>query len=53
MDHVCLQVRPWDDAAIGAHLKKHNVEVGDVVRHYGALGNGPSLYINDPEGERH
>ena len=50
MDHVCLQVQPWDADAISAHLKKHDVEVGDVVTRYGALGSGPSLYIKDPEG---
>ena len=50
MDHVCLQVSPWDADAISNHLKKHDVEVGDVVTRYGALGNGPSLYIKDPEG---
>ncbi len=50
MDHVCLQLQPWDADAISVHLKKHNVEVGDVVTRYGALGDGPSLYIKDPEG---
>jgi len=50
MDHVCLQVEPWDADAIRTHLKRHSVEVGDVNTRYGALGRGPSLYINDPEG---
>lgn len=50
MDHFCVQVEPWDAALISDHLRKHNVEVGDVATRYGALGNGPSLYIADPEG---
>ncbi len=50
MDHVCLQVEPWDADAIRTHLKRHSVEVGDVNTRYGALGSGPSFYINDPEG---
>ncbi len=50
MDHVCLQVQPWDVDAITAHLEKHDVEVGDVVTVYGSRGNGPSLYVKDPEG---
>lgn len=50
MDHVCFQVQPWDIDAISAHLKLHNVEVGDVAVRYGALGTGPSIYIRDPEG---
>jgi glyoxylase I family protein len=50
MDHFCVQVEPWDADAIALHLKEHGVEAGDPVTRYGALGNGPSLYINDPEG---
>ncbi|MGF1612070.1 MAG: VOC family protein [Kiloniellales bacterium] len=50
MDHFCLQVDPWDADAIRAHLARHGVEAGEVVSRYGALGNGPSIYIRDPEG---
>ena len=50
MDHVCLQVEPWDESAIRAHLEAHGVDVGEVESRYGALGQGPSLYISDPEG---
>jgi glyoxylase I family protein len=50
MDHFCLQVEAWDTGEIAAHLKAHGVEVGDAATRYGALGNGPSLYISDPEG---
>ncbi len=50
MDHVCLQIKPWDVNAINRHLKEHGVEAGEVVTRYGAEGNGPSMYIIDPEG---
>ncbi len=50
LDHVCLQVRPWDADAIRAHLTLHDVEPGDVAPRYGASGNGPSMYLADPEG---
>ncbi len=50
MDHFCVQVEPWDAGAIAAHLKEHGIETGEPVTRYGALGNGPSLYIRDPEG---
>ena len=50
MDHFCIQVEPWDPAAIALHLKQHGIEVGEPVTRYGALGNGPSLYLKDPEG---
>ncbi len=50
MDHLCVQVEPWDPAAIARHLHRHGVDTGEVVIRYGALGSGPSLYIQDPEG---
>jgi len=50
VDHVCLQVTPWDERTILAHLRAHGVEPGDVADRYGATGHGPSIYITDPEG---
>jgi glyoxylase I family protein len=50
MDHVCLQVQPWDEAAILEHLAAHGVRAGDVAARYGATGRGPSIYLSDPEG---
>jgi glyoxylase I family protein len=50
MDHLCLQVRPFDSAQITAHLRAHGVTPGEVVSRYGAEGQGPSIYIDDPEG---
>lgn len=50
VDHVCLLVQPWDETLISAHLRLHGVAVGDVESRYGATGQGPSLYIRDPEG---
>ncbi|HVO89201.1 MAG TPA: VOC family protein [Casimicrobiaceae bacterium] len=50
MDHVCLRVDPFDPAAIAAHLDAHGIAHGEVVTRYGARGNGPSMYITDPDG---
>ena len=50
MDHVCLQVRPWDEAAILRHLEASGVKHGPVAARYGATGHGPSIYLEDPEG---
>ena len=50
MDHFCVRVEPFDEAALRAHLESRGVEVGEVVSRYGAEGSGPSLYISDPEG---
>ena len=50
MDHFCLRIEPFDEAALRAHLEAHGVEPGEVGTRYGAEGNGPSLYIRDPDG---
>ncbi|MBN36745.1 MAG: VOC family virulence protein [Rhodospirillaceae bacterium] len=50
MDHVCLRVEPWDEAAIAAHLMAQGVDVPESGRRYGADGFGPSIYITDPDG---
>ncbi len=50
MDHFALRIDPFDEGALRAHLADHGVEVGEVARRYGAEGQGPSLYIQDPDG---
>lgn len=50
LDHFALAVRPFDEAAIRAHLAAHDVAIADEGSRYGAEGEGPSLYILDPEG---
>jgi glyoxylase I family protein len=50
MDHFCLQVEPFDADSIIAHLKTHGFDPAPVASRYGAKGQGPSIYVNDPEG---
>jgi glyoxylase I family protein len=50
MDHLCLRIEPFDEATLRAHLNSHGLTAGDVQTNYGAEGNGPSLYVEDPEG---
>jgi glyoxylase I family protein len=50
LDHFALQVRPFDEAAIRAHLAAHGVEIVEEGQRYGADGQGFSLYVRDPEG---
>lgn len=50
MDHFCVRVEPYDEPAILAHLKAHDVRIGDIGARYGAEGEGPSIYIFDPDG---
>lgn len=50
LDHFCLRLESYDEAAIRAHLAAHGVEIGEAGSRYGAEGEGPSLYLRDPEG---
>ena len=52
MDHFAIAVTPFDEAAIRAHLAAHGVEVVEAGTRYGAEGEGPSIYILDPDDNR-
>ncbi len=49
VDHVAFRVRPWDGEQILSHLKAHGID-GEIRQRYGADGDGPSIFIRDPEG---
>lgn len=50
IDHLCLRIEPFEEESLRAHLSAHGVKTGDVQMNYGSEGNGPSLYVSDPEG---
>jgi glyoxylase I family protein len=50
MDHLCLRIEPFDGDAIIAFLRGRQVACGPVESRYGAEGEGPSIYVQDPEG---
>jgi glyoxylase I family protein len=50
LDHFCLRLEPFDEAAIRRELAAHQVGAGPTVSRYGAEGAGPSIYLSDPEG---
>ena len=50
LDHFCLHIEPFDEAAIRAHLRAHGVDAGEFATRFGADGDGPSVYLADPEG---
>jgi glyoxylase I family protein len=50
LDHVCLRVEPFDETVIREHLSRHGYGAGPVEQRYGAQGEGPSIYVTDPEG---
>lgn len=50
LDHLCLGVEPFDGEAIRQHLCENGCQPGPVESRYGAEGQGPSIYVSDPEG---
>jgi catechol 2,3-dioxygenase-like lactoylglutathione lyase family enzyme len=50
LDHLCLILESFDEPAVRAHLAAHGVEVIESGERYGAYGEGPSIYVRDPEG---
>ncbi len=50
MDHFAVRNEGFDESALRAHLAAHGIEGGEVKIRYGAEGDGPSMYIRDPDG---
>jgi len=50
LDHFCLRVSPFEETQIRDQLARHGLSAGPLVRRYGAEGAGPSIYLDDPEG---
>jgi glyoxylase I family protein len=50
LDHFCLRIEPFDEKAIRSHLRERGVTAGKAESRYGAEGDGPSMYLTDPEG---
>ena len=52
LEHFCLRIAPFDEPALIAWLTARGVEVGESALRYGAEGEGRSMYIEDPDGNR-
>jgi len=50
LDHFCLTVDGYDEDRIRAHLAAYGIKAGEAGLRYGAEGEGPSIYLHDPEG---
>jgi glyoxylase I family protein len=51
MDHFCLRIDPFDGETILNYLAGKNIAViGNISSRFGAEGDGPSIYVKDPEG---
>ena len=50
LDHVCLRVEAFDLEEIRRQLAPFGVEPSEMKPRFGADGEGPSVYLTDPEG---
>jgi catechol 2,3-dioxygenase-like lactoylglutathione lyase family enzyme len=51
LDHLCLRIEPFDEAALSAHLTSLAAPPhAAAVINFGAEGEGPSIYFSDPDG---
>lgn len=50
LDHFCLAIEPFDVDALRDWLAAHGAAPGETGQRYGAEGEGPSIYLSDPEG---
>lgn len=50
LEHLCLRIGSFDIDALRAHFTPHGIDLGEVQDNYGADGEGPAVYLRDPEG---
>ena len=50
LDHFAVRIEPFDAGDLAKILRGRGIEPGEVAERYGAEGNGPSMYIKDPDG---
>ena len=50
LDHLCFRLEHFDEAGLRRELEAAGIEAGAVASRFGAEGEGPSMYIADPEG---
>ena len=50
MEHFALTVAAFDEPALRGYLERNGVKIIKAGRRFGAEGYGPSIYIEDPDG---
>ncbi|MFT7221489.1 MAG: glyoxylase I family protein [Candidatus Azotimanducaceae bacterium] len=49
-DHFCIEISPFNAVELQRYLNSHGVDCPEPGTRYGARGQGPSIYITDPDG---
>lgn len=49
MDHFAITVDPFDEDELRTYLGTHGIGVPASATRYGAEGEGPSVYVTDPD----
>jgi len=52
LEHFCLTVAPFDPSRLSEWLAVRGVSAMAPAPRYGAEGEGPSFYVEDPDGNR-
>ena len=52
LEHFCLTLAPFDEGRLAAWLAARGVAAQSPSTRYGAEGEGRSLFVEDPEGNR-
>lgn len=50
VDHIALRIEPFDEWELRANFEANGVEMDPAATRFGADGDGPSVYVRDPEG---
>ncbi|MDH3914762.1 MAG: VOC family protein [Chromatiales bacterium] len=50
LDHFCLRIEPFDGDSVLSYLRSKGLDPGKIESRFGAEGDGPSIYVKDPEG---
>ena len=45
-----MKIHPFDENKIRDYLFSKGLKVSDIATRFGAEGSGPSVYVEDPEG---
>lgn len=49
LDHLCFRIETFDEPAIRRQLEAAGLSTAGAASRYGAEGEGPSIYVTDPE----